>query len=150
MEFAMSRLDSSDSKSRAKATLEALEPRQLLANVTAGFTDSVFASGLTRPTAMTFAPDGRIYVSVGDNVRGTVAQHTDNLLGKILRINPDGSIPTDNPFYNTATGVNRLIYDLGLRNPFTFAIEKGTNRLFINDVGDAKFEEVDRDSGHGG
>ena len=62
----MSRLDSSDSKSRAKATLEALEPRQLLANVTAGFTDSVFASGLTRPTAMTFASDGRIFVSLQD------------------------------------------------------------------------------------
>jgi glucose/arabinose dehydrogenase len=236
--------------------IEALEPRQLLAKVTAGFTDSVYVGGLTRPTAMSFAPDGRLfislqdgkvvvvkngqllptpaltltvskagergvlgsafdpnfaqnhyfylyytalgpahnrlsrftitgdtidpasekvlldldplnavyhnsgalhfgedgklYVSVGDNVRGSVAQTTDNLFGKILRINPDGSIPTDNPFYNTATGNNRLIWDLGLRNPFTFAIESGTGRLFINDVGDASFEEVDRDSGHGG
>src|SRR5581483_177893 len=42
------------------------------------------------------------------------------------------------------------IWDLGLRNPFTFAIEPGTNRLFINDVGDATYEEVNRDSGHGG
>src|SRR3954471_7943586 len=252
----MSRPVLSESQSGVRATIEDLEARQMLAKVTAGFTDSLYVGGLTRPTAMSFAPDGRtfvseqdgkvrvikngtllptaalklnvskagergvqstvfdpdfatnhfiylyytatnpahnrlsrfvvngdiidpasetifidfeplnavyhnsgalhfgedgkLYVSVGDNVRGTVAQHTDNLLGKILRINTDGSIPTDNPFYNTASGQNRLIYDLGLRNPFTFAIEKGTNRLFINDVGDATFEEVDRDSGHGG
>ena len=44
-----------------------------------------------------------------------------NLLGKMLRINADGSIPADNPFYNSAGGQNRAIWALGLRNPFTFA-----------------------------
>ena len=65
-----------------------------------------------------------------------------NLLGKILRINRDGSIPVDNPFYNQATGVNRAIWALGLRNPFTFAFQPGTGRMFINDVGEGSWEEI--------
>src|SRR5437763_14022345 len=56
----------SESKTHAKPFVEALETRQLLANVTAGFTDSTYVSGLTRPTAMTFAPDGRLFVSEQD------------------------------------------------------------------------------------
>ena len=63
-------------------------------------------------------------------------------LGKILRINPDGTIPTDNPFYTTATGQNRAIWALGLRNPFTFSFQPGTGRMFINDVGQATWEEI--------
>jgi Glucose / Sorbosone dehydrogenase len=59
-----------------------------------------------------------------------------------LRINTDGSIPTDNPFYNTATGNNRAIWALGLRNPFTFAFQPGTGRMFINDVGASTYEEI--------
>jgi len=71
-------------------------------------------------------------------------------LGKILRINPDGSIPSDNPatFTNafgtslTTTGANRAIWALGLRNPFTFGIQPGTGRMFINDVGEGSWEEI--------
>jgi len=59
-----------------------------------------------------------------------------------LRINPDGSIPNDNPFFNTATGANRSIWALGLRNPFTFAFQPGTGRMFINDVGAGAWEEI--------
>src|SRR5262249_46384891 len=47
-----------------------------------------------------------------------------------------------NPFYNTAIGPNRAIWVLGLRNPFTFAIQPGVGRLFINDVGQNSVEEV--------
>ena len=65
-----------------------------------------------------------------------------NLLGKMLRLNADGSIPTDNPFFNTATGVKRAIWALGLRNPFTFAIQRTTGRLFSNDVGQNPWEEI--------
>ena len=60
----------------------------------------------------------------------------------MLRINADGTIPTDNPFYNTATGQNRAIWALGLRNPFTFAFQPGTGRMFINDVGQNAWEEI--------
>jgi len=53
----------------------------------------------------------------------------------MLRINKSGTIPTDNPFYNTTSGKNRAIWALGLRNPFKFAIQPATGTMFINDVG---------------
>ena len=74
--------------------------------------------------------------------RQPTRRRSTNRLGKILRINPDGSIPTDNPFFSTATGVNRAIWALGLRNPFTFAFQPGTGRIFINDVGQSAWEEI--------
>ena len=93
--------------------------------------------------AIHFGPDGKLYIGAGENANGSNAQTLGNLLGKILRINTDGTIPTDNPFYNTATGVNRAIWALGLRNPYTFAFQPGTGRLFINDVGQSTWEEID-------
>src|SRR4030095_9235086 len=85
--------------------------------------------------AIHFGEDGKLYAAVGDNANGGNAQTLTNLLGKILRLNADGSIPTDNPFFGQATGVNRAIWALGLRNPFTFSIEPVTARMFVNDVG---------------
>src|SRR5690606_29293667 len=95
--------------------------------------------------AMHFGPDGKLYVAIGDNKGGPTgiyAQDLTNLHGKILRINPDGSIPTDNPFYGTLAGNNRAIYAYGFRNPFTFAFQPGTGRLYANDVGETGWEEV--------
>jgi glucose/arabinose dehydrogenase len=92
--------------------------------------------------ALHFGPDGKLYVATGENGRARNAETLDNLLGKILRINSDGSIPSDNPFYNTATGQNRAIWAYGLRNPFTFAFQRGTSRMFINDVGQSTWEEI--------
>ena len=92
--------------------------------------------------AIHFGPDAKLYIGVGENANGANSQTLSNLLGKMLRINADGTIPTDNPFYNTATGNNRAIWALGLRNPFTFAFQPGTTRLFINDVGQSTWEEI--------
>src|SRR5690349_21890187 len=92
--------------------------------------------------AIHFGPDGKLYVAVGENANGANSQTLTNRLGKMLRINADGSIPTDNPFFNTATGANRSIWALGLRNPFTFAFQPGTGRMFINDVGQNTWEEI--------
>ena len=66
----------------------------------------------------------------------TTRSRWTTLSGKILRINSDGTIPTDNPFYGSTTGNNRAIWALGLRNPFTFDIQHATGRIFINDVGE--------------
>jgi glucose/arabinose dehydrogenase len=93
--------------------------------------------------AIHFGLDGKLYIGVGENANGPNAQSLGTLLGKMLRINPDGSIPTDNPFYATATGVDRAIWALGLRNPFTFAVQPGTGQIFINDVGESTWEEID-------
>ncbi|HYG10524.1 MAG TPA: PQQ-dependent sugar dehydrogenase, partial [Pyrinomonadaceae bacterium] len=92
--------------------------------------------------AMHFGPDGKLYIAVGENAAPANAQTLANLLGKMLRINADGSIPADNPFVNTATGKNRAIWALGLRNPYTFNFQPGTGRMFINDVGQNAVEEI--------
>ena len=93
--------------------------------------------------AIDFGPDGKLYIAIGDNSTSTNAQSMTNLHGKLLRINRDGSMPTDNPFYGSATGTNRAIWALGLRNPFTFAFNKVDSRLYINDVGQQTWEEID-------
>lgn len=89
-----------------------------------------------------FGPDGLLYIGAGENALGSNAQTLGNLLGKMLRIAPDGSIPATNPFYGATTGRNRAIWALGLRNPFTFAFEPFSGRMMINDVGQAAWEEV--------
>lgn len=91
--------------------------------------------------AIHFGPDGMLYVAVGDNANTANAQSLSTRHGKILRIAPDGSIPTDNPFYRTASGANRAIWAYGLRNPFTFAFSRLGTPL-INDVGQNSWEEV--------
>ena len=92
--------------------------------------------------AIHFGPDGKLYAAVGENAVASNAQTLNNRLGKILRINSDGTIPTDNPFFNTAIGANRAIWALGLRNPYTFGFQPGTGRMFINDVGAGTWEEI--------
>jgi hypothetical protein len=86
--------------------------------------------------------DGKLLVATGENARAGNSQSLNTLLGKVLRINPDGSIPADNPFYGSTTGRNQAIWALGLRNPYKLALQPGTGRLFINDVGGSRFEEI--------
>jgi putative heme-binding domain-containing protein len=93
--------------------------------------------------ALHFGRDGKLYVAIGDQTAGRPSQRLDTFQGKILRINRDGSIPGDNPFRDTAKGKYRAVWALGLRNPFTFAVQPGTGRIFINDVGQDAWEEVD-------
>jgi len=92
--------------------------------------------------AMQFGPDGFLYITTGDGVKDNNAQDMNSLLGKILRIRDDGSIPEDNPFFGDLEGKYRSIFALGLRNPFSFDIEKNTGRTMINDVGGTKSEEI--------
>lgn len=92
--------------------------------------------------AIHFGPDGLLYVAVGDNANGANAQSLGTRLGKLLRITSTGGIPTNNPFFNTATGDNRAIWALGVRNPFTFSFQNGSGRMFINDVGQNTWEEI--------
>jgi putative heme-binding domain-containing protein len=85
--------------------------------------------------AIHFGKDGNLYVAIGDQTAGAPAQQMNSLLGRLLRLEPDGTIPADNPFFTKATGKYRATWALGLRNPFTFAVQPETGRLFINDVG---------------
>lgn len=100
--------------------------------------------------AIHFGRDGKLYVAVGENAKPENSQSLNNLLGKMLRINANGKIPKSNPFYDRASGKNRAIWALGLRNPFSFAVQPGTGRIFINDVGSNErfrptpYEEINR------
>jgi glucose/arabinose dehydrogenase len=89
-------------------------------------------------------PDGKLYVSHGENNVGANAQSLRNLLGKIVRLNRNGTIPRDNPFFNRANGRNRAIWARGLRNPFKFTFDPRTGRGFVNDVGEQTWEEINR------
>ncbi|MFV8050192.1 PQQ-dependent sugar dehydrogenase [Mycobacterium sp. 48b] len=81
-----------------------------------------------------------IYWAKGDNSVSTNAQDLTNIHGKILRIHPDGTIPTDNPFYDTP-GARKEIWAYGLRNPFRFDVAPN-GQLLVADVGDTSWEEL--------
>lgn len=92
--------------------------------------------------ALHFGLEGKLFIAVGDNARSANARELTTLKGKMLRINPDGSIPTDNPYVSRTTGIYRAIWAIGLRNPFSFAMQPGTGRMLINDVGASHWEEI--------
>lgn len=87
-----------------------------------------------------FGPDGKLWITVGNNELKANSQDLSNIHGKLLRINKDGSIPTDNPFYNQS-GKAQAIFAYGLRNPFRFSFLPD-GRPILGDVGDDKNEEI--------
>ncbi len=90
---------------------------------------------------LAFDPDGKyLYWSVGENTNGPNAQDLTNIHGKVLRINPDGTVPGDNPFVKEPDAVG-YIYAYGFRNPFRFTFTP-TGQLLVADVGEADWEEV--------
>ena len=91
-----------------------------------------------------FGPDGYLYAGLGDGGAGGDpfgnAQKTDNLLGKVLRLDVNSAepyaIPADNPFGNE-------IWVYGLRNPWRISFDSGTGDIYIGDVGQGTYEEID-------
>ena len=96
--------------------------------------------------AISFGNDGKIYVTTGEHFQGTPAQDLTSPRGKILRFNMDGTVPTDNPFYDGSGPNVDSIWALGLRNPFRAYYDQPTGRYFIGDVGgndsSTAFEEI--------
>ncbi len=100
-----------------------------------------------------FGPDGYLYVGMGDGGSGGDpqgnGQRLDTLLGKILRIDPlhGGSaayaVPDTNPFIAAGDGARPEIWAYGLRNPWRFSFDRALGDLWIGDVGQASWEEVD-------
>lgn len=88
-----------------------------------------------------FGNDGKLYVSIGDNGNGANAQDLTNPFGKILRLNKDGTVPSDNPFVGQ-TGKLPEIWAYGLRNPYRFQFDSTTGRLYVGDVGNDLWEEI--------
>src|SRR5207237_344247 len=97
-----------------------------------------------------FSPDGKLFVGTGDGGgAGDTAGNAQNkhvLLGKLLRLNVDGStgytIPPDNTFATDTSGAPE-IWSYGLRNPWRFSFDRATGDIYIGDVGEASWEEVD-------
>jgi glucose/arabinose dehydrogenase len=94
--------------------------------------------------AIRFGTDGKLYVAVGDNLRSAEAQNVNSVWGKVLRFNDDGTIPADNPHCTTQGNLACAVWARGLRNPFTLAVQPGTGRIFINDVGEHAWEEINQ------
>ena len=99
-------------------------------------------------------PDEKLYVGAGDTGNGDnqgcpgsstnpYSQDLTALEGKILRLNLDGSIPGDNPFVGMGGGVREEIFARGFRNPFRMDFDPVTDALWVADVGDLAFEEID-------
>jgi glucose/arabinose dehydrogenase len=103
-----------------------------------------------------FGTDGMLYIGVGENAAPDNSQTLSNLLGKVLRIDvmhikPGDPIndvaklvPPSNPFVGSAQGINAAIYAIGFRNPFTFAVNPVNGEIFIDDVGESTWEEIDK------
>ena len=90
-----------------------------------------------------FGPDGKLYVTVGDTFVSDTSQDLTNLAGSILRYNPDGSVPDDNPLPGSP------IYAYGLRNTFGLAFQPGTGSLYATENGPGGFDEVNKiEAGH--
>lgn len=99
-------------------------------------------AGFHNGGCLRFGPDGKLYISTGDGgLNPSFAQDKANLNGKILRINPDGSIPLDNPFAGQS-GARGEVWAYGLRNPWRFAIHPVSGLMAIGEVGENIFEEL--------
>ncbi len=101
-----------------------------------------------------FGPDGYLYIATGDGGSGGDpmgnAQNRKVLLGKILRIDVNGSeagknyaIPPGNPYAGNDQGFREEIYAYGFRNPWRFSFDAETGKLWVGDVGQSQYEEID-------
>ncbi len=99
--------------------------------------------------ALRFGSDGKLYVGTGDGaadmaVSSLALRSSDlnALSGKVLRLNPDGSAPTDNPFYTTPDAARSKVWESGFKNPEKAALRWATGGLYVNDPGRTSWEEI--------
>jgi aldose sugar dehydrogenase len=102
----------------------------------------IVASGLHDGCRMRFGPDGKLWIATGDGGLPARAQDGSSLNGKVLRINADGSVPSDNPTLKGQSAPT-AVYALGLRNPGGLAFDPRNGTCFVVDAGDQMQDEID-------
>ncbi len=91
---------------------------------------------------LAFAPDGTLFATLGErNKSRELAQQRDNHIGKVIRIRPDGSVPSDNPYADGKDGAAE-VWSYGHRNPQGAAIHPQTGKLWLNEHGPKGGDEV--------
>ena len=91
-----------------------------------------------------FGPDGKLYVIIGDAGNMANSQNLTSLAGKILRVNPDGSAPSDNPYFSNANANAKKVFSFGHRNSYGFTFHPHTNHLWETENGPGDSDEINR------
>ncbi|MBE0446779.1 MAG: PQQ-dependent sugar dehydrogenase [Actinobacteria bacterium] len=100
--------------------------------------DNIPAGRIHNGGIIVFGPDENLYISTGDSGQSNLAQNIDSTAGKILRVEPNGDIPADNPFPNSP------VYSYGHRNVFGMAFHPETGVLYITENGPDRDDEINR------
>jgi glucose/arabinose dehydrogenase len=111
--------------------------------------DTLPVSGNHNGGIIQFGPDGKLYVIIGDVANTANSQNLASLAGKILRVNPDGSAPADNPFFSDANANAKKVYSLGHRNSYGFTFHGHTGHLWETENGPGDNDEINRAVGGG-
>ena len=102
----------------------------------------IAAAGVRDACRLRFGPDRKLWIATGDAGQGALAQDAASLNGKVLRINADGSVPSDNPTLKGQSAPGP-VYAVGLRNPGGIAFQPGTGDCYVVDAGDQMQDEID-------
>lgn len=91
-----------------------------------------------------FGPDGKLYVVIGDAENTANSQNVTSLAGKILRVNRDGTAPSDNPFFSNTNANAQKVFSLGHRNSYGMTFHAQTGQLWETENGPADNDEINR------
>ena len=133
-----------------RVTADPANPNRMLAGSEVTIMDGFPSNGGNHTLgSIRFAEDGTMFVGNGDGSQpysaspeGMAAQNLDSVRGKILRINPDGTAPTNNPFYNGTNSIRSKIWAYGVRNPYRFSLHPHFGLPYFLDVGWYAWDEI--------
>lgn len=123
-------------RGRLKEDMSALEGLQVIFRQ-----QPKLSEGIHFGSRLAFDPQGFLFVSLGENNQRATAQDLDKLQGKLVRLNPDGGVPVDNPFVGRA-GVRAEIWSYGHRNPQGLALNPLSGRIWLHEHGPRGGDEI--------